>query len=103
MSKGDEALFPGLIATWDDEERDPKDDLVAVGAIAGVSGFRLAAIETEGFGGLNLYDGPSFSLDVDRQSWCLEGQNGSGKTSLASAIIWGLTERRIRGHLRPVC
>ncbi len=101
ISKGDESLFPGLIEAWDNEGHDPKDALVAVGVIAGVSGFRLAEIETEGFGGLNLFGGPALIVDINRKSWCLEGQNGSGKTSLASSIIWGITGRRIVEHSGP--
>ena len=36
------------------------------------------------------------NLLVCLENWCLEGQNGSGKTSLMSAIIWTLTGKRIR-------
>jgi hypothetical protein len=35
-------------------------------------------------------------LAVDGENWCLEGQNGSGKTSIASAIVWALTGCRCR-------
>jgi hypothetical protein len=94
--RGDEVLFPGLIDAWEDDERDPKDDAISFSSILGEVGFRLAKIETEGFGGVNLFAGPHFYLNVARQSWCLEGQNGSGKTALVSAIIWGLTGRRVR-------
>lgn len=99
VARADEALFSGLMNAWCDEERDPKNDAISFSSIAGESGFRLSELETEGFGGVNLFGGPLFYLNVDRQSWCLEGQNGSGKTSLVSAIIWGLTGRRIREQL----
>ena len=58
--------------------------------------WRLARLETSGFGGLNLLNGPDFVLSLNGENWCLEGQNGSGKTSLASAIIWALTGCRCR-------
>jgi len=100
--KGDESIFPDLIEAWENEGNDPKDEIQEIESAEGVDGFRLATIETEGFGGINLFGEHPFVLDVDRKSWCLEGQNGSGKTSLVSAIIWGLTGRRVREHLGPV-
>ena len=53
-------------------------------------------METSGFGGLNQVGGPSFVVPFDEANWCLEGQNGSGKTSLVSALIWALTGFRCR-------
>lgn len=99
---GNEENFPGLIDAWENEEYDPAADKAEPIFIAHTAAFRLHSIETQGFGGLNLFGGPPFSLEVDRQSWCLEGQNGSGKTSLASAILWALTGQRIREHAGPV-
>jgi hypothetical protein len=58
--------------------------------------WRLVRLESAGFGGLNLVDGPNFGLSLNGENWCLEGQNGSGKTSVASAIIWALTGCRCR-------
>lgn len=99
---GDEEIFPGLINAWENQEYDPAADKAEPAVIAPAGAFRLDCIETEGFGGLNLFGGAPFVLEVERQSWCLEGQNGSGKTSLASAIIWALTGRRIREHTGPI-
>jgi len=101
VAKGDEGLFDGLVVAWGDDQRDPKDDVSAAEAVEGASGFRLVEIESENFGGLNTFDGPPFTLSVNGESWCLEGQNGSGKTSLASCVIWGLTGRRIVEHVGP--
>ena len=58
----------------------------------------LKSVKTFNFGGLNTFGGDEFTLPVEGESWCLEGQNGSGKTSLASAILWALTAQRIREH-----
>ena len=60
--------------------------------------WRLHGIETTNFGGLNTYGGPVFALELGGEDWCLEGSNGSGKTLLASAIIWTLTGYRLREH-----
>ena len=40
--------------------------------------------------------GPPFALEIGGENWSLEGSNGSGKTLLASAIIWTLTGYRLR-------
>jgi hypothetical protein len=58
--------------------------------------WRLQSIETEGFGGLNTWQGGLFRLDFDQESLLLEGPNGSGKSSLAGAIVWALTGERPR-------
>lgn len=100
VKTGNEQLFDGVIASWENSEYDPKDNQSGNNAVSVVDGFRLAYIETEGFGGLNLFDGPVFKLDINRQSWCLEGQNGSGKTSLISAIIWATNSRAYRAVKR---
>jgi len=102
VAGGNESLFNGLIEAWENEKHDPKSAQTGKTVTTEVGGFRLAHIETEGFGGLNLFGGQPFTLTINRQSWCLEGQNGSGKTSLISAIIWALTGRRIREHSGPI-
>ncbi len=51
---------------------------------------------------MTLFGGASFDLWIDGQNWCLEGQNGSGKTALASVILWALTGKRIREQEGPV-
>jgi len=37
------------------------------------------SVATWCFGGLNLLDGPPFMLAANRENWCLEGPNDSGK------------------------
>ena len=58
--------------------------------------WRLHSVKTEGFGGLNYWQGDPFLLDLDGESVILEGPNGSGKSSLVAAIVWGLTGERPR-------
>jgi SOS-response transcriptional repressor LexA len=60
--------------------------------------WKLQAIETEGFGGINTWKGPIFRFDFDRESLLIEGPNGSGKSSFAGAILWALTGERPRDH-----
>jgi hypothetical protein len=91
-----ESLFDDLIAAWELETFDPATETEQSGTGTNAGPWRLARIETSGFGGLNQVGGPSFSVPFDGANWCLEGQNGSGKTSLASAIIWAMTGYRCR-------
>lgn len=62
----------------------------------------LDRIEAAGFGGLTLFGGENFEFWIEGNNWCLLGQNGSGKTSLASAIMWALTGKRIREQDGPI-
>ncbi len=91
-----ESLFDGLVAAWEHETIDPATETEQSGTATNVGPWRLTRIETSGFGGLNQIGGPSFSVPFDGENWCLEGQNGSGKTSLTSAIIWAMTGYRCR-------
>ncbi len=99
---GDESLFPGLIAAWEDDQRDPAAERAGTGAQTIIQEWRLHHIQAHGFGGLTLLGGPTFDLRIDGVNWVLEGQNGSGKTSLASAIMWALTGLRIRDQAGPI-
>ena len=58
--------------------------------------WRLQSIETEGFGGLNIWGGPPFPFDFEQESLLIEGPNGSGKSSLIGAILWALSGERPR-------
>jgi energy-coupling factor transporter ATP-binding protein EcfA2/flagellar motility protein MotE (MotC chaperone) len=58
--------------------------------------WRLQSIETEGFGGLNIWAGRTFQFDFDQESLLIEGPNGSGKSSLIAAILWALSGERPR-------
>jgi hypothetical protein len=60
--------------------------------------WRLQSIETEGFGGLNIWGGPFFHFDFDQTSLLVEGPNGSGKSSLIGAILWAISGERPRDH-----
>jgi hypothetical protein len=91
-----ESLFDDLVAAWELKTFDPADETQQSEAATNTGPWRLARVETSGFGGLNQLGGPPFSVPFNGVNWCLEGQNGSGKTSLASAIIWAMTGYRCR-------
>ena len=101
VAEGSETLFAGLISAWRDEESDPIPDLSEEAGASADEPWRLQILETTNFGGLNTYGGPPFRLEVEGDAWCLEGNNGSGKTQLASSIIWALTGNRIHEHDGP--
>ena len=91
VASADESLFDDIMAAWTDEEADPASGRETTPASASTGPWRLKHIETAGFGGLTTPGGPAFELDVGGENWCLEGYNGSGKTSLASLILWTMT------------
>ena len=92
----DEVLFEGIIEAWNDTKIDQVDSVQESVPDKQSGPWCLSKIESTGFGGLNCPDGPKFELTVDSENWCIEGYNGSGKTSLASLIIWTMTGYRIR-------
>ena len=96
VAEAREDLFGGLIAAWQNTSFDPATAAAPASAATDNGIWRIVRLESHGFGGLNLIDGPNFVLALNGENWCLEGQNGSGKTSLASAIIWALTGYRCR-------
>ena len=96
VAEGSDKLFGSLIAAWRDEDFDPTSEVSKAGSNAIGGPWYLHKIETTNFAGLNTYGGPTFRLELGGKSWCLEGSNGSGKTLLASAIIWTLTGYRVR-------
>lgn len=76
---------------------DPASTIATTTAAGSSAGpWRLQSIETEGFGGLNIWNGPPFSFDFDQESLLIEGPNGSGKSSLIAAILWALSGERPR-------
>lgn len=79
---------------------DPADQLLDQKAhsICLTSSWRLQRIETENFGGLNVYGGTLFSYEFDTESLLIEGPNGSGKSSLIGALAWAFTGKRLRDH-----
>lgn len=96
VAEAHESVFNDLIAAWEHEAFDPASSTEQSSQVASYGPWRLARMETSGFGGLNQVGGPSLVVPFDELNWCLEGQNGSGKTSLVSAIIWALTGYRCR-------
>ena len=53
--------------------------------------WRIKRIETQGFGGLNAVFNDVFEFDAASRDLCIEGQNGSGKSSLANAVLFAMT------------
>ncbi|WP_454817156.1 hypothetical protein [Labrys neptuniae] len=96
IAEANDSLFEDLIAAWELETFDPATTMSQDGQTENTGPWRLVRVETSGFGGLNQLGGPPFAMPIDGVNWCLEGQNGSGKTSLASAIIWAMTGYRCR-------
>lgn len=97
----DETLFRDIVEAWEDDESDPAAIAQADNTSGGSGPWRLSRIEVSGFGGLNTPGGPAFELDVGGENWCLEGYNGSGKTSLSSLILWTMTGYRNREQDGP--
>lgn len=102
VAVGSEALFSGLIEAWKDDSRDPAHEAVVATDAEFSGSWRLHRIQAFGFGGLNRLGGDEFDLEIRGQNWCLEGQNGSGKTALINAVLWALTGQRVREHVGPV-
>jgi len=98
----DESHFEALIAAWNNKDADPASSETAINTTEHSGPWRLDHIFAEGFGGLNTAGGPPFELQVGGENWCLDGYNGSGKTSLASLILWTLTGYRNREQDGPV-
>jgi SOS-response transcriptional repressor LexA len=61
--------------------------------------WRIERVSAKNFGGLNLFDGENFVWEVKSESWLLDGENGSGKSSLLGAIAWAFTGIRPRDEL----
>lgn len=92
-------LFIKGLADVYESGQDPASALsIAAAPAAGASIWKLHAIETEGFGGLNTWKGHVFRFEFDRESLLIEGPNGSGKSSFTGAILWALTGERPRDH-----
>lgn len=97
-SRGLPENFISELSTAYGQTDDPADEYTEASISAQTRSWRLKKIETEGFGGLNTYNGPVFSLELDGESLILHGPNGSGKSSLAGAILWAITGDRPRDH-----
>lgn len=95
VAEADQELFAEIIAAWL-ADGDPATTLDSASPTPGAASWRLARIEASNFGGLTHFGGSPFDMIVGRENWCLEGQNGCGKTSLGNAILWALTGKRVR-------
>lgn len=98
----------GLMSAFEATD-DPAMDAAAQVASGSTGPWRLYSIETEGFGGLNVWGGPTFKFCFDCDSMLFDGPNGSGKSSLVGAILWALSDDRPRDqaqgpadHRQPV-
>ncbi len=111
--RGNRAKWAGNVMAADceaivDSIASPPPQLPAPGA-AGASAIRqlrLVRMVAHRFAGLHAYgtatDAPAdFIFEPDRPITLFEGWNGSGKTSLANAIIWCLTGELLRPQRLP--
>ena len=63
--------------------------------------WHLNKIKTFNYGGINAYEGQSFEFSLNSKGHIFQGDNGHGKTSLASSIIWALTGKTINCDKEP--
>ena len=91
------AFTLGLQSAFDASD-DPATTLPNQIATTQPAVWRLKEMETEGFGGINIWQGKPFRLNFDCSSMLLEGPNGSGKSSLTGALVWALSGERPRDH-----
>ncbi|MBY3385067.1 AAA family ATPase [Rhizobium laguerreae] len=97
-AKGLQDEFVAGLSKAYDETKDPAEDQAATSAAALTGPWRLQKIETEGFGGLNTWNGPAFVLEFEGESLIAQGPNGSGKSSLVGAILWAMAGERPRDY-----
>ena len=80
---------------------DPATTIAAATTAVSTAGrWRVQSIETEGFGGLNIWGGPPFHFAFDQASLLIAGPNGSGKSSLIGAVLWALSGERPRDQAK---
>ncbi len=66
---------------------DPATTNAAATTVASAAGsWRLQSIETEGFGGLNIWRGPLFHFDFDQESLLIDAPIASGRGSRRSQV-----------------
>ena len=70
---------------------DTRNDIGEVVPLPESRTWRLKKIKTKGFGGLNATLEDVFEFDAAGREFCIEGQNGSGKSSLANAVLFAMT------------
>ena len=73
-----------------------RDETKKAEAVLDHKTWRLKRVKTKGFGGLNTATGDLFEFDMAGRDFCIEGQNGSGKSSLTNAILFAMTGKTHR-------
>ncbi len=63
--------------------------------------WKLHKLKTSNFRGLSEWNGKVFELDFEGRPWLIYGPNGSGKTSIISAIVWCLTGHCLKERTEP--
>lgn len=94
-----DAFIDGLANAYENGKDPAVQAATSAAAPGSATIWRLKRLETEGFGGVNTWNGPVFSFDFDGESMLIEGPNGSGKSSLTGAILWALTGERPRDQV----
>src|SRR5882724_8765795 len=72
-----EGFIAGLHAAFDAETDPAKDAIAPIATSAQPTSWRLHSIESEGFGGLNVWKGGPFRFEFEADSYLIEGPNGS--------------------------
>ena len=102
LSAGDTEAIIDLIGT----PPPTVEAMAEAGGIHAIKLLRLVKVQAHRFAGLHAYGRPSappasFTFEPGKPVTLLEGVNGSGKTSIANAIIWCLTGHLIRSQRPP--
>lgn len=102
LSAGDTEAIVDLVGT----PPPTVEATVEAGGIHAIKVLRLVRVEAHRFAGLHAYGRPSappasFVFEPGKPVTLLEGVNGSGKTSIANAIVWCLTGHLIRSQRPP--
>ena len=95
-------FIDGLWAAFSEGDDPAAQDIASEeGQTAKAAAWRIKHLQTKNFGGIDSWNGPGFSWNLGSESWRLEGENGSGKSSLLSAIVFAFTGKRPRDDRNP--
>lgn len=83
------------------EETHTEEKTYKAANLQSVQQWHLNKIETKNYGGINVYEGQSFEFSFNSKGHIFQGDNGHGKTSLASSIIWAITGKTINCDKEP--
>src|SRR4051812_19546770 len=64
VASGDETLFAGLVAAWENKNHDPAKAKAEISDNISKQSWRLDRIEAFGFGGLTIFGGKPFDLYI---------------------------------------